>query len=241
MMRRMIGFDRKVSLTWLDMAAGLCQQGLASEVITAQLNQQLSDEIRGDTARRKTLTVLRRIWITVPPASAPLREEALHLIAQVPPEQRLWVHWGMAMTAYPFFRDVAATVGQLGHLQGRLSLVQVRRRMIETWGDRSTLTRAVQRLLRTFVEWDVLRDMDEPGRYAPAPVRHAEHRDLLLWLLSCALVAHDADQIALSEFGQLPYLFPFDLLPHLAEVRRSNRFQVSRQGLDLDMVSMALE
>lgn len=236
-MSRLIGFDRKLQLDWLDIAAGLYREGLGPDAITERLDQKLEEEIQGDAARRKTITVLKRIWITVPETSEPLRDEAARLVARVNPEDRLWMHWGMSLVAYPFFRDVAAIVGQLGHLQSTLSQAQVQRRMVESWGERTTLFWAVQRLIRSFVEWEVLKDTEEKGRYELAPVRHTENRDVTLWLLECALVSSEAEQIPLMELGQLSYLFPFDLLPFLSEVRRSERFQISRQGLDLEMVS----
>jgi hypothetical protein len=239
-MRRMIGFDRKLELDWLDATVGLCQESLDPGAVAGQLRQRLAHEIAGDEARRKTITVLLRIWVNVPAEDSRLRDEALQRVAEVNPEERLWLHWGMALLAYPFFRDVAATVGQLSRLQGTFSQAQVQRRMVENWGQRTTLQRAVQRLLRTFVDWDVMRDAGGRGSYDVAPPRRTENRNLALWLLDCALQANGAEQVPLRELGQLSYTFPFDLLPFIGDVRRSERFEVARQGLDLDMVAPAV-
>ena len=51
------------------------------------------------------------------------------------------------------------------------------------------------------------------------------------------LVAHEAEQVSLRELGQLAYAFPFDLLPFVGDLRRSDRFELTRQGLDLEMVA----
>lgn len=236
-MSRFIGLDRKLQLSWLDITAGLCQEGLEPTTIAEKLDRHLAYEIQGDEARSKTITVLKRIWVTMPENSEPFRKEALQLVALVDPDERLWVHWGMSLLAYPFFRDVAATVGQLGRLQGSLSQAQVKRRMIESWGERTTLIRAVQRLLRTFVEWEVMKDTNERGSYELASSQLTENRKLALWLLECALVSGEADQVLLTELGQLSCLFPFDLLSFILEVRNSKQFRISRQGLDLEMVS----
>ena len=109
--------------------------------------------------------------------------------------------------------------------------------MIENWGQRTTLQRAVRRLIRTSVDWDVLQDTDVRGCYEVAPSRQTENRALALWLLDCALQANDAEQVLLRELGQLSYTFPFDLLPFVNDVRLSERFEVARQGLDLEMVA----
>ena len=122
-MKQMIGFDRKLDLDWLDATVALCQESLDPGVVAGQLRQKLAYEIAGDEARRKTIGVLLRIWVNVPAKVSRLRDEALQLAARVSPEERLWLHWGMSLLAYPFFRDVAAVVGQLGRLQGPLDRV----------------------------------------------------------------------------------------------------------------------
>lgn len=239
-MNRIIGFDRKLQLDWLDATVGLCQGSLNPGVVADDLRQKLESEIAGTEARRKTTTVLLRIWVNVPAEYSHLRDEALQLAARIGPEERLWLHWGVSLLAYPFFRDVAAIVGQLSRLQGTFSQAQVQRRMIENWGQRTTLRRATRRLLRTFVDWDVLRDTNVRGSYDVAPPRQTENRALALWLLDCALQANDAEQVSLRELGQLSYMFPFDLLPFINNVRLSERFEVSRQGLDLEMVAAGM-
>lgn len=239
-MNKFIGFDRRLQLCWLDATVSLCQETLDPTVISGRLWQRLELEIAGTEARRKTRTVLLRIWVKVPEEYTCLRREALQLAAQIGSEESLWLHWGMSLLAYPFFRDVAATVGHLSRLQGAFTQAQVQRRIIENWGQRTTLRRAVRRLLRTFVDWGTLRDTDSRGRYEVAPRRQTENQALALWLLDCALHANDAEQVPLRELGQLSYTFPFDLLPFVSDVYRCERFEVARQGLDLDMVTPAV-
>ena len=236
-MPQMIGFDRRLELDWLDTIVGLCQESMAPRIVADHLGKRLEGEIAGTEARRKTITVLLRIWVNVPSEYHSLRDEAFQLASQVNARDRLWLHWGMSLLAYPFFRDVAATIGQLSRLQGTFSQAQILRRMVENWGQRTTLQRAGQRLLRTFVDWDLLRDTGTRGSYDAVPPLQTEHQTLALWLLQCALQANEADQIPLRELGQLSYTFPFDLLPFIGDIRRSKRFEVSRQGLDLEMVS----
>jgi hypothetical protein len=238
-MSRMIGFDRRLQLEWLDLAAALCQQALASAVIANRLKERLAGEIAGPEARRKTVTVLLRIWVNVPEAHAGLRQEALSLTERVEPAERLWIHWGMALLAYPFFRDVAATVGQLGRLQPTFAMSQVRRRVIERWGQRTTLRRAVERLVRSYADWGVIDPACERGSYKLARPRRATDRDLAVWLLACTLAASGSEQVALGELVRLPYLFPFELQTYANDVRRSGRFEISRQGLDLEMVALS--
>jgi hypothetical protein len=71
-------------------------------------------------------------------------------------------------SCYPFFAEVAAHVGKLLALNGDANLSQIVRRMTETWGDRSTLLRAVQRVLRSMVQWGALREGTEKGVFIQA-------------------------------------------------------------------------
>ena len=238
-MRQIIGFDRRLELAWLDATIGFCQQDLSASWVVRRLREHLGLEIAGEEARRKTITVLLRIWVNVPAREGYLRDEALKLATEIAPEERLWLHWGMSLLAYPFFRDVAATVGQLSRLQGAVRFSQVQRRMIESWGERTTLRRAVQRLLRSLVEWGALQDTDERGSYDVVPSRQTSNAGLALWFLGCALRANGSEQIPLRGLAQLPYAFPFDLLPFTDDMRRSRRFEVYHQGLDLEMVASA--
>ena len=238
-MNRIVGFDRKLRLDWLDSTIGLCLDGLGPSTLVERLDSRLAGEVSGNAARCKTITVLLRIWANVPEQRRNLRDEALNLASRVDPGERLWLHWGMSLLAYPFFRDVASVVGQLGNLQGTLRQAQVQRRMIEGWGQRTTVERAVQRLLRTFVEWQVLTETALRGQYAVTPSRRTENPDLVFWLFDCALRVHDAEQVQLHELARLPYVFPFDLTASVNELRLSSRFEVTRQGLDLEMVARA--
>ena len=254
-----IGLDRELSLSWLDLTAGLVQEGLDIHQIRQELTARLAVEIPGKEACRKTVTVLTRIWIRVPQEHRALQAEALSLLPQVGPEDRLWLHWGMSLLAYRFFRDVASTVGRLLHLQGEYESPQVLRRMQESWGQRTTLERAVHRLLRTFVNWDVTCTIPCAGHvYRATPAHQTSDSAVVLWFLECVLrsalevrstletrsaervTPQDNGQLPLAELIQSPAAFPFDLRTHAANIRRSDRFEVSRQGLDLEMVSPRL-
>ncbi len=258
MKKQTIGFDRQLTLPWLDLTAGLLQEGLDQQKLRHILLTRLADEISGPEARKKTTSVLTRIWARVPPPYQALQSEALTLLPLVLAEERLWLHWGMTMLAYPFFCDVASTVGRLLHLQGEFESRQVRRRMHERWGQRTTLDRAIRRVLQTFIAWDVIQQTNSQHHlYQATPARHtanpahstssevlsSSEQALALWFMACVIHSvrqstgqHDR-QLPLAELIQSPATFPFDLTPHAATLRRSNRFEVSRQGLDLEMVS----
>ena len=69
----------------------------------------------------------------------------------------------MVVGTHPFFFDVATHVGKLIKLHGQANRSQIKRRMTETWGDRSTLERTIQHVLRSMAQWGMLRNGEEPG------------------------------------------------------------------------------
>ena len=66
-----------------------------------------------NSSRGKTLTVLTRIWVSVPKQAEPLKQAALKCIAATSGEKRIGVHWAMVAGTHPFFFDVATHVGKL--------------------------------------------------------------------------------------------------------------------------------
>jgi hypothetical protein len=57
--------------------------------------------------------------------------------------------------------------------------------------------------------------------------------------MDCALRANEAEQVPLRDMERLPYTFPFEWTTFVGDVRRSERFETTRQGLDLEMVAIA--
>jgi hypothetical protein len=141
----------------------------------------------------------------------------------------------MAIGTYPFFCDVAGNVGRLLALNEQVNLSQLERRMTETWGDRSTLPRAIQRVLRSMVQWGVLRDGPVKGTFV-APSRRIDLPDAISELLLQAILVSNARGMALSHLTGHPALFPFEVHVTAASLRKSGRIQIQRQGDQTDFV-----
>ena len=117
-----------------------------------------------------------------------LRNNALELLRDTSEGSRMPIHWAMMMAAYPFFLDVATNAGKLIAMNGDVTLSQIVRRMLDAWGDRSTLPRATQRILRSMVQWGALRDGKMRGQYLPAAAQIRVADDIAEVLLLGLLV-----------------------------------------------------
>lgn len=238
--RKRIGFDRTISSDWLDAAAARVISGEAPEETRKFLWDFLEDVEPGTTnnsSRGKTLTVLSRIWVSVPFQAEPLRQAALSCIASTSGDKRIGIHWAMVLGTHPFFFDVATHVGKLIKLNGQANRSQIKRRMTEAWGDRSTLERTIQHVLRSIAQWGMLRAGSENGSLIPADQRVSINDDVGQLLVYSVLLAHGRG-LPFSHLIDHPSLFPFALKITEQDLMRNSMFRVQRQGDRSDFVEI---
>jgi hypothetical protein len=226
------------ALSWLDAVLDRLTQTTAETDLRTFLDTYLKSDLPGKESRAKGAGIVLRIWSTMPPERVPLRERAVAMLPRISGQERLWLHWGMAALAYPFFRDTAEVVGRLLALQDDFTTAQVQSRMLTSWGDRATNREAVQKLITTLVDWEVLRSTKTKGHFLLARRMTASIPDLQLWLLEALLGASAADEIEAQQLLRLPESFPFTLSIGIADLRRYEGFNIHRQGLDMDMVAL---
>jgi hypothetical protein len=154
------------------------------------LDRALKEELPGKESRAKSVGIVLRVWSGIPEARQPLRDRAVALLPKITGQERIWLHWGMTLLAYPFFRDAAEVVGRLLALQDDFTTAQVQTRLVTTWGDRATSKVAAQKLLNTFTDWEVLRSTKAKGHFLLARKMTASIPELQLWLLEAMLAAN---------------------------------------------------
>lgn len=240
-----IGFSQRIRREWLERTANLVLAGNDKSPIYNALQELLEDKLSvGGSAKRgnreKAITILIKIWVGPPSALHPLQRDGLKLLSHLPREDHIAVHWGMAMAVYPFWGVVAAHVGRLLRLQGTAAASHVQRRVREQYGERDTVSRAARRVLRSFVDWGVLKETSEKGIYAQGISRAIAHVELIAWLVEAFLHAHPNGSLALRTILDSTSLFPFHLCPISADqlVAASRRLDALRHGLDQDLIML---
>ena len=239
--RRRIGFDRTIAAQWLDAAVARVMTGEPADATRKFLWEFLEGVERGTTnnsSRGKTLTVLTRVWVSVPKQAEPLRRAALQCVSSASGENRIGVHWAMVVGTHPFFFDVSTHVGKLIKLHGQANRSQIKRRMTETWGDRSTLERTIQHVLRSMAEWGLLRAGEEHGAII-GPARRISLRDEIGQLLLQAVLLGQGKGLSFSHLIDHPALFPFVVQVTARDLMRNPNFRVQRQGDQSDLVELA--
>jgi hypothetical protein len=238
-----IGFSQRVRLEWFEHTTNLILAGNDKVRINDTLQEFLQDKVsvggksdRGN--REKVITILLKTWYTVPHGLEKFRDEGLEILQGLPHKDRIAIHWGMSMAVYHFWGAVAAHTGRLLKLQGTAAAVHVQRRVKEEYGERETVSRAARRVLRSFIDWDVLKMSNDKGVFSQGTVYSVEDSRLVAWLVEASLRARGNGSAAIKDLLDSPSIFPFRLAYISAEnvASISPRVSVLRHGLDDDLV-----
>ena len=240
-----IGFSQRIRLEWFERTAHLALAGNDRTVIHDSLQDLLRDKVSiGGRSlrcnREKIISILLKTWFAAPRALEELRDEGLEILQRLPREDRIAVHWGMTLAAYPFWGAVAAHTGRLLRLQGTAAAAHVQRRIREEYGERATVSRAAQRVLRSFIDWGVLHDTLDKGVYGQGKQYSLEDPGLIAWMAEAHLRARGNGPAAIADWLASPSLFPFRLARGSAvrAVSLSPRLLLVRHGLDEDLVTL---
>jgi len=162
-------------------------------------------------------------------------------LSSINKKERLAVHWGMVMATYPFWCDVASETGRLLRLQDQVTAGQVRRRLVESYGDREVVARATRNIMRSFVEWGCLEEKQEKGNYGSGTPTHVSSGELIAWLTEAYLHARHLERAPLDTVLGAPCFFPFIIDPITVEriVSASDRLSYMKHGLDEALVMLA--
>ena len=240
--RSAIGFDRTIRLEWLDVVAAQVSRGATDAEVRAFLWEYLGKadaHTGGEAATRKTITVLRHIWSFVPDDCVSMRDAALEILATCSSAERVAIHWAMTTATYPFFADVTTTVGRLLRLQSTVTSQQVYRRLRELWGDRSTIRRAGQHALSTMKTWGVLEEAGKQGEFEQQ-ARRITLSEPVMVLVFEGLIRYSGAPMVFAELQRHPSLFGFEISLSSGQLRTCAQFDVSRQGIDTDIVALRI-
>lgn len=228
-----IGFDRPLRRDWLDYLAASLADGVSGPAALASTRllvaQTVADPGNPHGAAGKTMTLLRRIWVDVPSNRVALRDQAVAAVASSGPGDRLAIHWSMCELAYPFYLDMAATVGRLFEVQETVTLATVRVRLGERWGARGTLPQASQRLLKMWEQWGTLSSTDVRGEYRRTEAQAIEPQTTAI-VAEARVRATSTGSLDLDTLQRASDLFPFELPDVRDALRAVHGVTLVRQG-----------
>ena len=228
-----IGFDRFIKGDWATMALKVrLGQAEPGDVIAL-----LEAEGLGMAARKKTKTVLNRLWLEPREELVDFvsRGAALHT-ANAPATV---LHWGVSIATYPFFAQVAEVVGRLTAIQGDCATTEVHRRMSERHGEREGTYRMTNMVLQTQADWGAISRVENNKRLVRKPAVPVTGSKLTAWLMEAA-IRSAGKPISAAAITSLPGLYPFAIEGSAAYTAAENSFlEIMSVGGGKELISLA--
>lgn len=231
-MAKMVGLSRNLKLQWLNKVVELVLEGLPENEIHDQLNDYLSYEISSPTNVRKTREILMYIWVYENQYNSKLKEEALALIKNYS-DYALEIHWCMMLAAYPVFDDMCKLIGKMGEFQDEITLAQLKQKLFDEWGERTTLFHSIDKLMATLKAFGVL-SCDKPGKYHIAKHKVTNSK-VSAFMVYTMMLIDDGGYYSFIEVNNSTYLFPFSYKLEKEIVMEDNRFSMNNFGGELSI------
>lgn len=226
-----IGFDRFIKGDWATMAIDV-RLGRAEP---GDLMAVLEAEGLSAAARKKTRTVLNRLWLEPREELVDFVDRGAKLLKEADSPSVL--HWGVSISAYPFFAQVSEIVGRLTSIQGACTPNEVHRRMSERYGEREGTYRMTNAVLQTQINWGALNRSDK--RLVSASPRALVDRKLVAWLLEATIRAAGRP-ILMSGINGLPVIYPFVIASSAAySVQENRHLQITSSGGGKELIGLA--
>lgn len=199
-----IGFDRFIQLAWV--AAALKYR--ADLISMDEFNEQLDAAGLGMAAKKKTRTVLNRLWLEPRPELVAFASRGIEIFKANQDVSISALTWGMAIATYPFFGKVAELVGRLSAIQGDCTSAEVHRRMSEIYGEREGTSRMTNMVLQSQANWGAIERMEKGKRLVRlAPITLANDQ-LIVWLVEAA-IRYTGKAVSVPTLQSLAVLYPF--------------------------------
>ncbi|AUM01337.1 hypothetical protein B4966_15110 [Rhodocyclaceae bacterium] len=221
-----IGFDRFIPLEW----AAAALRVLAELGTLDELNTLLDAAGLGAAARKKTQTVLNRLWLAPRPELADFAERGVAIFKADPGVPIAALTWGMAIATYPFFGKVAELAGRLSSLQGDCASAEIHRRMSEIYGERAGTYRMTNVVLQSQASWGAIERVEKGKRLVRMKPIMIGNDQAVAWLVEAAL-RYLGKAVSVPALSSLAVLYPFILDQPLGYLAAKNpNLEVRSEG-----------
>jgi len=229
-----IGFDRFIRLDWVA-AALKVRAGIAS---FDELIELLDAAGLGVAARKKTRTVLNRLWLEPRPELVDFSNRGIEIYKASPNFSIPALSWGMAIATYPFFGKVAELVGRLSALQGDCASAEVHRRMSEIYGEREGTYRMTNMVLQSQASWGAIERVEKGKRLIRRAPTTLTNDRAVVWLLEAAL-RYTGKPMSVPTLQSMAVIYPFVLDQPLAYVvSNSPTLELRSEGSNNQFVAL---
>ena len=234
-----VGIDRLIRLDWLIKTSSLILSGNDEKNLKDILCNELQGYFRSNNTKirgslDKTITILLKVWEKPPKELVCLNKTGLELLTIVNSKYHIALHWGMLMSVYPFWGNVAYQFGKLLKLQDTINASNIQRRLREIYGERETVSRRVRYVLRSFIDWGVIIESGEKGVYKQGNSYNIQNPHLVAWMAEALLMSKASGSSTMQEIMNNPIYFPFQMMfmPSEKIVSLAPRIEIIHLGLN---------
>jgi hypothetical protein len=216
---KFVGFLKQVKLEWLNLTAEELKKGNDRKTIRQFLKDYIGNFYQSKTTIKKVAAILMNTWVDVEYKN--IRDFALALYDNVKEEEKIALHYGLMMIAFPIFNDTVSLIGKALYLNDRFKLKNIRNKICEKWGERQTIKYSFNRIIMSLKEWGLIEN-EKVGIYKSGRKIIIENAQVKAFLLACYLIAQNRDYIDLVEAENLYLFFPFSYSLNLTELSNQN-------------------
>lgn len=231
-MAKMIGLSRTLKLQWLNKVVELVLEDLTENEIKEQMNEYLSFEITSPTNIRKTREILMNIWVYENDYSVRLKDQALSLIRSYP-EYAKQIHWCMMLAAYPVFVDMCKLLGKMAEFQDEITLVQLKQKLFDEWGERTTLFHSIDKLVATLKDFEVV-VCDKPGKYH-VNMHKVNNVNVVTFMIYTMMCVDNSGYYHFMDIKSSTFFFPFEYQIEKETLLEDERFVMNNFGGELSI------
>ena len=241
-----LGIKQVIPYEWVRKTARFMLAGMSAKEIRQELHaalaatgKQVRPGERSAWTRTFLVNNLMSIWPSPSAELTPFRDRTLRALHENP-DQELAIHWAMISSVYPFWFNTARQTGLLLNLQAQTTQAQIVNRLKERYGDRQTVSRYARFVVRSFVDWGVLKDTAAAGCYQKAEAISLVDHNLTSLLLHSALLATPEGRAPLNVLLVNPAFFPFHLptISAASLIGGSSCLKLVRYGLDDQLLTL---
>lgn len=235
MPERTIAFSRNINTEWLNAVAQCYINGYSREDAAAELNSLIAQSISSADNIRKTKTILLRVWYD---AEDGLRSQILHVYGGANQSEKLALHWALLLCQFPIFCDLCDVIGHLFERRDTLSLRQVKVRIFEKWGERSTLVHSLSKNMQTLKDIGAITPVTSNGEYYKCTYTITNPK-IAGVLVTAILIATNQKYLSWAALVAHPLLFPFKFF-HVdeADMAALEFISLERMGNEVVMTDM---
>lgn len=168
------------------------------------------------------------VWVSEDKDKVKLKEYAERVVNKNFETSKLVAHWCMILVSYSVFKDIASTIGKLDNMQLELTSKLIREKMLDAWGERTTLIHAIPKNIKTMKDIGILEQI-KVGRYKSKKIEIVDEESRIL-IIATLISLKDKLYMSVDELVRDDVMFPFKYEVDLEALQESNLFSFDRFG-----------